>query len=120
VDAAVRAARRAAGSWISAADALTRIAEHFVETWRAALHERPTRHTRVLERDGGLCQVPGCSRAAVHAHHIVYRSRGGSDDPDNGVALCAAHHLHGVHRGFVRVRGVAPGQLGWELGASMA
>ncbi len=32
------------------------------------------------------------------------------------VGLCAAHHLHGVHRGWVRVRGQAPEGLTWELG----
>ena len=32
------------------------------------------------------------------------------------VSLCAAHHLHGVHRGWVRVRGQAPEGLTWELG----
>ncbi|TMA84015.1 MAG: hypothetical protein E6J63_23670 [Deltaproteobacteria bacterium] len=30
---------------------------------------------------------------------------------------CAAHHLHGVHKGWIRVRGVAPARLVWELGA---
>ena len=28
----------------------------------------------------------------------------------------AAHHLHGVHAGYLRVRGSAPGGLRWELG----
>jgi HNH endonuclease len=52
----------------------------------------------------------------VHAHHIVSRSRGGSDDPENRVALCACHHLRGVHGGYMRVWGLAPDQLVWEVG----
>src|SRR5207237_10776238 len=34
----------------------------------------------------------------------------------NLVSLCAAHHLHGVHLGYIRVRGRAPDRLRWELG----
>jgi hypothetical protein len=116
LDAAVRAARDAAGYWLSPGECLARIAEHFVETWEEALTERSTRQKKVLARDAGFCQVPGCSRAAVHAHHVIYRSRGGVDEESNMVGLCAAHHLHGVHRGWVRVRGQAPEGLTWELG----
>jgi len=60
--------------------------------------------------------VPGCSRAAAHAHHVRFRSAGGTDEAGNLVALCAAHHLHGVHAGYLRVRGRAPSSLVWELG----
>ncbi len=117
LNAAIRAAREAAaGSWLSPGECLTRIAEHFVETWEEALAERSTRQKKVIARDAGFCQVPGCSRAAVHAHHVIYRSRGGIDEESNMVGLCAAHHLHGVHRGWVRVRGQAPEGLTWELG----
>jgi len=92
------------------------VAAKFIETWKAELAERSTPHRRVLARDGGRCQVPGCSRAALHAHHVLYRSRGGGDEEENLVAMCAAHHLHGVHRGYVRVRGRAPDGLRWQLG----
>jgi hypothetical protein len=44
------------------------------------------------------------------------RSRGGSDDPGNLVALCGFHHLVGVHGGYVRVSGTAPHALTWEIG----
>jgi hypothetical protein len=40
LDAAVRAAREDAGYWLSPGECLTRIAEHFVETWEEALAER--------------------------------------------------------------------------------
>jgi len=93
-----------------------RIAAEFVETWRLFDDERNTLHKQILERDDGLCQVPGCSRAADHAHHIVFRSAGGTDDHWNLVSLCAAHHLHCVHMGWIRVTGRAPDGLRWELG----
>jgi hypothetical protein len=72
-----------------------------------------------VERDGGFCQVPGCSRSAGHVHHVVFRSAGGGNEETNLVSLCAAHHLHGVHLGWIRVRGQAPGALSWELGAAI-
>jgi len=114
--AAFGAARRVAGRWLDPGECLVRVAAHFLETWGAALGGRSTPQRRAVERDGGLCQVPGCSRAAAHAHHVLFRSAGGTDDGDNLVGLCAAHHLHGVHRGWVRVHGRAPDGLVWELG----
>jgi hypothetical protein len=113
---AFEAARRVAGRWLAPGECLLRVSEHFVETWGPALKGRATPQRRAVERDAGFCQVPGCSRAAAHAHHLRFRSAGGSDDAENLVALCAAHHLHGVHRGWVRVRGRAPDRLVWELG----
>jgi 5-methylcytosine-specific restriction endonuclease McrA len=80
------------------------------------LRQRSTPQRKIVARDRGFCQVPGCSRPAEHAHHIAYRSAGGSDDPSNLVSLCAAHHLFGVHMGRIRVRGTAPDGLHWELG----
>ena len=113
---ALRAAREAADQWLSPHEGLVRMAEHFVDTWEKALAERSTLQKRVLARDRGLCQVPGCSRAAAHVHHVVYRSRGGGDERSNLTSVCAAHHLHGLHLGWVRVRGQAPDALSWELG----
>jgi 5-methylcytosine-specific restriction endonuclease McrA len=113
---ALEAARREAGRRLSDSECLRRVAAHFLDTWSGLPAQRRSPQRAALERDGHRCQVPGCSRAAVHAHHIVYRSRGGSDEPENLVSLCAAHHLHGVHRGWVRVRGAAPDGLAWELG----
>ena len=47
---------------------------------------------------------------------IILRSRGGSDDPRNRVALCAFHHLRGVHGGRLRCTGRAPDGLTWQIG----
>jgi HNH endonuclease len=117
VAAAFHAARKVVGRHVSSGECLGIIARQFLEVWTPALAERSSVQKEVLARDRGLCRVPGCSRAAAHVHHIVYRSAGGEDDPGNLVSLCAAHHLHGVHMGYVRVRGSAPDGLQWELGA---
>jgi hypothetical protein len=115
LDSALRAAQATAGRPISAAEALERLAEHFIATWAPLLAERNTVQKRVLARDAGKCQVPGCSRAALHVHHVTFRSRGGGDEPENLVSLCAAHHLNGVHVGWVRVSGRAPHRLRWSF-----
>jgi hypothetical protein len=112
---ACSAARKAAGRWISTGECLARIAQHFVDVWERALPVRRTLQRKVLERDGFLCQVPVCSRAADHAHHIQYRSRGGTDDLSNQTSMCAVHHLQGVHMGRIRVSGSAPDRLRWEV-----
>ncbi|MFL5376488.1 MAG: HNH endonuclease, partial [Myxococcales bacterium] len=111
------AARKAAGRWISSGECLATIASHFIDTWKPeALKQRATLQRNILERDGGACQVPGCSRAADHVHHIRFRSAGGSDDPGNLISVCSVHHLQGIHMGRIRVSGTAPDQLQWELG----
>ena len=61
--------------------------------------------------------VPACTaRTSLHDHHVLYRSRGGDNTRDNRVAICAAHHLNGIHRFRIRVSGVAPDDLTWEIG----
>ena len=116
VKAAFRAVRAEAKRWLWAGECLFRLAEHFVETWRAHLKDARTVQQRVRARDNHLCQVPGCSRASVHSHHIIPLSQGGTDDPWNLVSLCAAHHLLGIHGGRMRVSGTAPDKLTWEFG----
>jgi len=116
LSAALSAARKAAGEWISPGECLRRVAQHFIDVWEEALKEQSNPQRRVLARDKGLCQVPGCSRAAAHVHHLRFRSAGGSDEGWNLVSLCPVHHLRGVHMGRIRVWGRAPDGLVWELG----
>ena len=56
---------------------------------------------KVVQRDGHLCQNPRCEHRSlrVQAHHLVFRSHGGSDDPRNGVGACPGCHLRGLHAG---------------------
>ena len=48
--------------------------------------------------------------------HVLYRSRGGEHAWGNRVAICAWHHLRGIHRGIIKVSGQAPDDLVWEIG----
>ena len=111
----LHAIRRAAGEVASAASCLGLMALHFLETWGDSAPRRtPSRKAR--ERDGGHCQVPGCSRGAAHAHHLTFRSQGGGDEMENRLGLCPYHHLRCIHGGFLRVTGRAPDGLRWFLG----
>src|SRR4051812_3964420 len=112
---AFRALRAAAQRWLWAEECLIALAEHFIETYRHLLRRARTLQRRVRARDRHRCQVPGCSRPAAHAHHIVALSQGGTDDEENLVSLCAAHHLNGIHGGRIRVTGTAPHALVWEF-----
>ena len=56
---------------------------------------------RVKERDYFQCQNPECGRITLRteAHHIHWVSLGGSDDLENGITVCRACHLRGLHTG---------------------
>jgi hypothetical protein len=109
------------GDPIDEGEAVAVMADYFVEVWSA--HKRsidmdahPEARKKALMRHGGMCAVPGCSRPAEHLHHGVFRSRGGPDDCWNLIAICSPHHLHGVHKGYLTVKGRAGELLVWRLG----
>jgi hypothetical protein len=92
---------------------LLRLLEHVRAFWLAA----PKHRNPIFARDGWRCAVPGCSsRRNLHDHHVKFRSQGGGNERHNRVAICAAHHQHGVHRGLIRASGNAGEGLDWELG----
>ena len=74
---------------------------------------RPRR--AILERQKGRCAAPGCSGRIQHVHHLVPRARGGPDDLDNLIGLCAYHHLAGVHGGRLRVHGRGGRLVTWTF-----
>ncbi len=83
-----------------------------VADWEA----EPRHRDPVFARDGWRCTVPACSgRRNLHDHHLRFRSRGGGNERENRVTVCAAHHLHGIHTGVIRAWGVAPHAVRWEL-----
>ena len=114
--AAFRAVREVEGRLLDDGRCLVLVARHFIETWKPQVKKARTLSQKVRERDLGRCQAPGCSRRAVHAHHVHLRSHGGADDEDNLVGLCACHHLLGIHGGYMSVWGRAPDALVWEVG----
>jgi hypothetical protein len=59
----------------------------------------PAVRRAVLARDQHRCRVPGCRNATfLDIHHVVPRSEGGSNDPENIITICGAHH-RATHRG---------------------
>jgi 5-methylcytosine-specific restriction endonuclease McrA len=65
----------------------------------------------VFTRDGWQCRH--CKdRNGLHAHHVIYRSEGGSDTMDNLITLCAqchrAHHDGDLHISVLSVTPNSP------------
>ncbi len=74
-----------------------------IDVGRAERTIRGPKRRALIARDQH-CQWPGCDRPAswCDGHHIVYWTRGGGDELENLVLLCARHHRN-VHEG------------GWQL-----
>jgi HNH endonuclease len=88
-----------------------------VREWERVDPSRRPREWRILERDEWRCQAPGCSsRRRLEVHHIIFRSRGGPNHPENLTTLCHGHHRRGIHDGYLRAEGTAPSNLRWHLG----
>jgi hypothetical protein len=93
--------------------ALEALLGHVIDEWERA----PRHHDPIFARDGWRCVVPACSsRRNLHDHHLRYRSRQGTNARWNRSSVCAAHHLHGIHKGAIRAYGRAPDAIRWELG----
>jgi hypothetical protein len=84
------------------AEALARTAlEHTVPAWL---------RRQLRQRDGG-CRWRGCQRQrGLHAHHLVWFSKGGRTVLSNLVLLCRRHH-RAVHEGGWRIVGDPAGHL---------
>jgi HNH endonuclease len=94
------------------------ILQHAVNEWERMDPSRRPAETPIYERDEYRCQAPGCSaRRGLEAHHIIFRSRRGSDDPENLITLCHAHHRQGIHENRLKVSGQAPWNLKWRMGS---
>jgi len=107
---------RSRGRWPTDGEVFDAIVGEALAAW--TLREPGARRPDpVMERDRYLCAVPGCgSRSGLHDHHVVYRSRSGSNALENRVALCWFHHQRCLHAGRMRVEGRAPDGLLFELG----
>jgi hypothetical protein len=102
-------------------DVLMLLAAEIWRTWDNTETRRQRRENPVLERDGWRCRAPGCramGTGRLQAHHVVFRSHGGTDDAWNEIALCTAHHHHGLHTGIIRCTGRAPDDLTWQMGCA--
>ena len=91
--------------------------ENYVET-----HDDPKAFPKragdaIYQRDGHTCMAPGCTaRCSIEDHHVVYRSRRGSNEPWNRLCLCRFHHHQGEHGELAKCSGKAPLGVTWRLG----
>jgi hypothetical protein len=92
--------------------------ERLLDEVRAEWNVQPRQRDPIFAREGWRCAVPACSaQRNLHDHHIVFRSRSGDRARDNRVAICAAHHRHGLHGGgSLHAWGEAPDGICRELG----
>ncbi len=60
---------------------------------------------KVKENADYTCRNPecGCRNLRVQTHHVVWRSLGGDDSPENLVCVCKPCHLRLIHAGIVSV-----------------
>ena len=52
----------------------------------------------VFARDGYTCQVCKKKGKILHTHHIIYRSKGGTDRADNLITVCSDCHTSKNHK----------------------
>jgi hypothetical protein len=50
------------------------------------------RKKQLIARDGAGCFITKCKKAGYDPHHLLMRSKGGTDDLHNLVYLCRDHH----------------------------
>lgn len=69
---------------------------------------------KVLNRDNYICQYCKGKKkeSKLEIHHIIFRSKGGSDDEDNLITLCSKCH-YDLHHGKLKLKkiGKMKGQL---------
>ena len=59
-----------------------------------------SRREAVLNRDNYTCQCCGKKHTRLEVHHIVFRSRGGTDDEKNLITVCKGCH-DAIHKGML-------------------
>ena len=69
----------------------------------------------ILTRDKYTCQCCKTKKGTLHVHHIIYRSKGGSDEIENLITLCETCHKK-LHKGELKMfetklRGTRKGTL---------
>lgn len=58
----------------------------------------------VLHRDGYQCRECKTKKSKLYVHHIIFKSQGGTNTPDNLITLCASCHDK-VHCGGFEIKG---------------
>ena len=61
-------------------------------------YEYSSRREAVLHRDNYTCQCCGKKHVRLEVHHIIFRSKGGTDDENNLIIVCKKCH-DAIHNG---------------------
>jgi hypothetical protein len=94
-----------------------RFLDSFLKEYERKDPLRYTLNHKVFERDGRQCTCPGrTNRGNLTGHHCVFRSQNGPDMKENETGACTCHHIHGLHKGTIEVKGMAPDGLIWRPG----
>src|SRR5690606_37402115 len=89
--------------------------EAFWLTWLRVDPDGQVAYHTIYERDRHRCASPVCTRRDVTPHHLVFRSRGGGEEPSNLISLCVTCHLELLHGG--RLGSEAPAdRVRWTIG----
>lgn len=116
---ALSACRTVNGEHLQEWECVAHLLRSFRRTWDLRGSDAWLRRYAVFERDGWRCRVPGCtSRRNLHAHHVVFRSRGGGDETDNLVSICATHHHRCLHAGTLHCYRLPDNLLAWVFGTT--
>ena len=68
----------------------------------------PALRKRIILRDRGRCNTPGCPHTKyLEIHHLIPQSRGGTNDPSNLTTVCGRCHKN-IHLGKLKIRGAYP------------
>jgi hypothetical protein len=69
--------------------------------WYLANVKLPKQHgfEEVKEREAWTCECPRCYTTTItcESHHKKWRSRGGTEDKENGASVCRCCHHGGIH-----------------------
>lgn len=58
----------------------------------------------VLNQDNYQCQKCNGKKERLHVHHIIFKSKSGTNEPDNLITLCETCHK-GLHSGNFEIKG---------------
>ena len=86
----------------------------FWDAWKHMCNRRE-KWSHIYARDRYECTSPVCSRHDMTPHHLLFRSKGGTDDPFNMAGDCLWCHLEGIHGGRITVTGTAD-DMTWTIG----
>ena len=86
----------------------------FWDAWKHMCNHHE-KWSHIYARDRYECTSPVCSRHDMTPHHLLFRSKGGTDDPFNMAGDCLWCHLEGIHGGRITVTGTAD-DMTWTIG----